>query len=111
MFSFLKRKKEDVRLSYYKGLVEYQSKQIEELEQKVKALEAMQENEVLQDIHSIFVNQTEKGIKKYGDAVRVDNLSTLEWIDHALQEQADNMVYLTCLKQKLIKGEPDGHSS
>lgn len=103
MLTFFKRNRENIELSYYKGLAEYQNKRITELEHKIKALEAMQENEVLQEIQSILKAQTEKGIKKYGEAVRVDNLSTIEWIDHALQEQADNMIYLSTLKRKFLK--------
>jgi hypothetical protein len=32
-----------------------------------------------------------------------DDLSVTEWIDHAIEEQMDNILYLTKLKKELSK--------
>ncbi|UED81934.1 hypothetical protein FH508_0008570 [Lysinibacillus sp. CD3-6] len=89
----------------YIRLFQQQEHKIAELEAKVEAYEAQQGNGVLADIQQLFVKQTEKGIRKYGDTVKVDNLSAVEWCQHALEECADNMVYLSSLKKKLERGE------
>ena len=58
------------------------------------------------EIITRFVKQTVKGVKKYGDPVQHNNLSAIEWIDHAIDESIDQIVYLTALKQSLVsKGD------
>jgi len=90
-------------LEYEQTIMQQQFK-ISELEKRIKAYEALQQNEVLFEIQQLFVRQTEKGISKYGAPVKAENLGAEEWIQHALEECADNMVYLTALKKKLEKG-------
>lgn len=58
-------------------------------------------NEVLLKINLRFRKQVEKGLEKYGETVSPDNLTTIEWIDHAQEELMDAMVYLEVLKEKL----------
>lgn len=91
--------------SSYKELLYKQEHQIAALQAKIDAYEAQQDNDVLADIHQLFVKQTEKGIRKYGETVKVENLSAVEWCQHALEECADNMVYMASLKKKLERGE------
>jgi len=62
-------------------------------------------NAILTQVLNVLVEQTEKGVKKYGESVNPDSLETIEWLDHAVQEHADAIVYLTCLKQKLVEGK------
>lgn len=58
------------------------------------------------EIITRLVKQTIKGVKKYGDPVQHNNLSAVEWIDHAIDESIDQIVYLTALKQSLMsKGD------
>ena len=57
------------------------------------------------EIFSRLLKQTVKGVKKYGDPVHHDNLSAIEWIDHAIDESVDQIVYLTALKHKLQAAE------
>lgn len=92
-------------ISTYKELLHKQGHKIAELEAKVAAYEAQRGNDVLADIQQLFVRQTEKGIRKYGETVKVENLSAVEWCQHALEECADNMVYLMALKKQLERGE------
>lgn len=61
-------------------------------------------NEVLNEIQNKLINQTQKGLEKYGHTVQVDSLSTAEWLDHAIEETIDKLVYLTCIK-KSLEGE------
>lgn len=94
--------------NYFRELIQSQTHLIVQLEAKVAAYEAQRSNNILSDIQQLFVNQTNKGIRKYGDSVRADNLTPVEWCQHALEEHADSMVYLMALKKSLVESESDG---
>ena len=66
---------------------------------------ALDEVAIHSEIITRLVKQTIKGVKKYGDPVQHDNLSTVEWIDHAIDESVDQIVYLTALKHSLLSKE------
>ena len=61
----------------------------------------MDKNKVLKEVHELLLNQSIKGFEKYGEFVKSDNLSTVEWIDHAREEIIDTLVYLTCLRERI----------
>ncbi len=78
-----KREEEQYTRDYFRELIQSQTHLIVQLEAKVAAYEAQQSNSILADIQQLFVNQTKKGIRKYGDSVRADNLTPVEWCQHA----------------------------
>lgn len=94
--------------NYFRELIQSQTHLIVQLEAKVAAYEAQRSNGILADIQQLFVDQTKKGIRKYGDTVRADNLTPVEWCQHALEEHADSMVYLMALKKSLEESEDSG---
>ncbi|GAB0170530.1 hypothetical protein LSPCS325_39670 [Lysinibacillus sp. CTST325] len=51
----------------------------------------------------VLANQTAKGFAKYGTTVNIDDYSLVEWIDHAIEEAMDQMVYYNCIIKKLIE--------
>ena len=56
------------------------------------------------EISDLFGEQKRKGESKYGGTVdEKDNDDPVYWINHAREEVADLLVYLTKLKQKLEK--------
>ena len=57
---------------------------------------------ILTAIKKILDNQQEKGLKKYGKTVDQADLSIEEWIEHTQEEIADTLIYLECIKQKMI---------
>ena len=61
----------------------------------------MEYNETLRNVEALLRKQTEKGFKKYGVIVEPDRLKAEEWIDHAMEELVDTLVYLQCLKDRL----------
>jgi hypothetical protein len=63
----------------------------------------IQNNDILQEVQDLFINQTKKGLEKYGTTVNIDDYSLLEWIDHVLEEKVDELVYLVTLKHKIKK--------
>jgi hypothetical protein len=57
------------------------------------------------NIKSIIDRQQEKGLKKYGKTVDQADLSIVEWIEHTQEEIADTLIYLECIKQKMLEQE------
>lgn len=62
----------------------------------------MEYNETLRNVEALLRKQTEKGFKKYGVIVEPNRLTDVQWIDHAMEELVDTLVYLQCLKEKLL---------
>lgn len=58
-------------------------------------------NEVLNEIQDVLHKQTAKGYAKYGKTVNPYSLETIDWIDHAIEESIDKIVYLTCIKKSI----------
>jgi len=56
-------------------------------------------NEILQRVQEKFINQQEKGIKKYGETVNPESYSAIGWLNHIQQELIDGAVYAEVLMQ------------
>ena len=63
----------------------------------------MKKDKIVQQVISKFEQRSELGLKKYGTTLEENNLSIEEWINHSIEEQMDNILYLTKLKEELIK--------
>lgn len=42
------------------------------------------------------------GYNKYGTTMDRNDITVIEWINHAIEEQMDNILYLTKLKKELV---------
>jgi hypothetical protein len=62
----------------------------------------MQQNEIIKAVQDRLIEQQEKGLEKYGTYVSKKDYSLTGWMEHALQEQTDNLVYLQA-QQFVIK--------
>ncbi len=71
----------------------------------MKNLDCINKNVILTQVLDKLISQTNKGVEKYGATVNPDDYSTVEWIDHAIEESIDHIVYLTCLKTKIVEGK------
>ena len=56
-------------------------------------------DKVLEAVINQFRERSEVGIKKYNTTLDRDDLSYLDWINHAQQEAMDFVLYLEKLKQ------------
>jgi hypothetical protein len=56
---------------------------------------------IVKSVIDQFKQRSEVGIKKYGVTLDRDDLSALEWINHAQQEAMDFCLYLEKLKSEL----------
>lgn len=56
-------------------------------------------DKVLESVINQFRERSEAGIKKYNTTLDREDLTFLEWINHAQQEAMDFILYLEKLKQ------------
>jgi hypothetical protein len=56
---------------------------------------------IVESVIKQFKDRSDVGIAKYGVTLNREDLSTLEWINHAQQEAMDFCLYLERLKQEL----------
>jgi len=56
---------------------------------------------IVQEIKDKFEQRSQLGIKKYGTTLERDDLSTEEWLNHAIEECMDLILYLQRLKHKI----------
>lgn len=50
-----------------------------------------------------FLSRGEIGLAKYNMTMDRTDLEIIDWIDHSLEEQMDNILYLTKLKRCIIE--------
>jgi len=60
-----------------------------------------QTDTIVESVTNQFKERSEVGINKYGVTLDRNDLTTLEWIEHAKQELMDGILYLEKLKQQL----------
>ena len=63
----------------------------------------MKTDPIVKQVTDKFLQRSEVGIKKYGTTLHENELTIPEWINHAIEEQMDNILYLTKLKNELSK--------
>jgi len=56
---------------------------------------------VVQEVKAKFEERSQVGIKKYGTTLERNDLSTEEWIEHAIEEAMDLTLYLSVIKKRL----------
>jgi len=56
---------------------------------------------IVESVITQFKERSNVGIQKYGVTLDRNDLSTLEWINHAQQEAMDFVLYLEKLKHEL----------
>jgi hypothetical protein len=65
-----------------------------------KAIE-IKRDRIVEGVIEKFRSRSEVGIKKYGTTLDRDDLSLEQWLDHAIEEQMDSILYLTKIKEEL----------
>jgi hypothetical protein len=62
------------------------------------------EDNIVKEVREDLLRRSKAGIKKYGVTLDRDDLSLLEWHQHAYEEQLDNILYtkkiITMLKNE-----------
>jgi len=70
-------------------------------EDKISSSEKFTPDSIVQTILSKFVDRAKFGKQKYGTDLDRQDLSVLDWINHAQEEHMDAILYLEKLKQSL----------
>ena len=60
---------------------------------------------VVSSVINKFVIRAQFGKSKYGTDLDRTDLSLIDWIQHAQEEQMDSILYLEKIKQTLLNGE------
>jgi hypothetical protein len=60
---------------------------------------------IVNSIISQFIERSNFGVAKYGTTLDRNDLSLLEWIEHAKQEHMDAILYLEKIKTEYLKSE------
>ena len=63
------------------------------------------EDTVVNDIVQKFLTRSQLGKEKYGTTLDRNDLSTLDWINHAQEELMDGILYLERLKRDFKKDD------
>ena len=63
----------------------------------------MKEDPIVKQVVDSFQQRSKVGIEKYGTTLHENKLSLDEWLNHAIEEQMDNILYLTKLREELKK--------
>ena len=58
---------------------------------------------VVTEILNRYKDRAKLGLNKYGTTLDRDDLTTEQWLDHAIEEALDLSLYLTKLKQNFKK--------
>ena len=61
----------------------------------------MIKDKIVEEVIAKIKSRSEEGIKKYGTTLDRKDFTTIQWIDSAIEEQMDNILYLTRLKKDL----------
>ena len=57
------------------------------------------EDKIVQNVVNTILKRSEVGLKKYGTNLNRNDLTQLEWINHAQEEAMDLILYLEKIKQ------------
>lgn len=57
-------------------------------------------DKIVESVLMQFLNRSKRGIEKYGVTLDREDLTTLDWINHAQEEAMDFVLYLEKLKQE-----------
>jgi len=63
------------------------------------------DDSIVEEVVNKIKSRSEVGIKKYGTTLDRQDLSTEEWLDNAIEECMDLMLYLYRIKKDIIKWE------
>lgn len=60
---------------------------------------------IVNNVITAFIGRSNVGLQKYGTTLDRDDLSVLDWIQHAQEEHMDAILYLEKLKTEIKKGK------
>lgn len=67
----------------------------------IKSEKGATTDKYVQQVKEKFESRSQEGIKKYGTTLERNDLTNEQWIEHAIEEAMDFILYLTVLKDKI----------
>ena len=58
---------------------------------------------IVKTVVEAFLKRSNEGLEKYGTSLAREDLSTLEWLNHAQEELMDAVLYIERLKKNFEK--------
>lgn len=80
-----------------------QSTSAEDTVQSTSAVQSYCQDSIVNNVISAFIGRSNLGLQKYGTTLDRDDLSILDWIQHAQEEHMDAILYLEKLKKELTQ--------
>jgi glycosyl transferase family 25 len=80
-----------------------QSTSAEDTVQSTSAVQSYCQDSIVNNVISAFIGRSNLGLQKYGTTLDRDDLSVLDWIQHAQEEHMDAILYLEKLKKELTQ--------
>jgi len=65
----------------------------------------MDKDPIVQTVIDRMRSRSEVGMKKYGVTMMREDVSTSQWIDHAIEELLDASIYLERLKLNIVNSQ------
>ena len=59
------------------------------------------DDSIIYEVAALMRSRADKGKQTYGTTMDRDDLTTDEWLDHAIEEALDLAIYLTMIKREL----------
>jgi hypothetical protein len=66
-----------------------------------KEIKLIISDSIVEQVIEKIASRSNVGVKKYNTTLDRTDLSTIDWINHVIEEQMDSILYLTRLKKDL----------
>jgi len=98
---------QDQKIAIIPQIVEPIQITIEEMDEVIEntSINSYCSDSIVNNVISAFIGRSNVGLQKYGTTLDRDDLSVLDWIQHAQEEHMDAILYLEKLKTEIVKGK------
>ena len=98
---------QDQKIAIIPQIVEPIQITIEEMDEVIEntSINSYCSDSIVNNVISAFIGRSNVGLQKYGTTLDRDDLSVLDWIQHAQEEHMDAILYLEKLKTEIKKGK------
>ena len=97
---------QDRKIAIVPQIVEPIQITIEEMDEVIEntSINSYCSDSIVNNVITAFIGRSNVGLQKYGTTLDRDDLSVLDWIQHAQEEHMDAILYLEKLKTEIKKG-------
>ena len=88
--------------SYSKLFVDDSDEEIESIKEKIEnkvPFKGQTSDSIVNSVISEFISRSNVGLEKYGTTLDREDLSLIDWVQHAQEEMMDGILYLEKIKK------------